>query len=333
MSEQTPVRLAILGAGTIGTIHGLCSLQVPEAVVTAVWSRSAVKAHSLAERLGARAYESVEEAISADDVDAVLVCTPTMLHKVHALAAIAAGKHVICEKPIARHLAEADAMISAAEDAGVQLFVGHVVRFYPEFRRLHELVEEGAIGRPAVIHMSRVAAFPRGSGDWHNDLHASGGALLDMGIHDIDWLLWTLGPAVRIHARGLFTQSRSFLDYALMTLRFASGAIAHVETSWAEPEGFAVCGEIAGDRGLLAYDSANSSALRIDLRQAPSAPAGVNVPTTYTQRPPQVLQLEHFCRCIQGREAPIITVLEAREALRIGLAGLESIRSGMPIVL
>lgn len=328
-----PVRWAILGAGTIGTIHGLCAQQAPEARVTAVWSRTPARAKALAERLGATAYDTIERAVEADDVDALLVCTPTFLHREHALAGIAAGKAVLCEKPLARTVAEGEELLAAAERAGVGLYVAHVVRFFPEFRRLHDLIAEGAIGQPALARVSRASSFPRGSGDWHNDLAASGGALFDMGIHDLDWLLWTLGPAVRVYARGLVGQSRPYLDYGLATVRFANEAMAHVEASWAEASGFRVHGELSGDKGMLDYDSEDATALDIRYRQAPPASPGVNVPTTYTAESPYVAQLRHFCRCIRGEEAPLVTAQEALEALRLASAALESIATGEAVTL
>jgi len=328
-----PVRLAILGAGTIGTIHGLCSLEAPEAMIATVWSRSAEKASQLAERLGARVCSSVEEAVSSPDVDAVLVCTPTFLHEAHALAAIRAGKHVICEKPLTRDLSTARAVIEAAQAAGVQLHVAHVLRFFPEFCQLHDLIQQGAIGQPALVRMARASSFPRGSGDWHNQLTQSGGVVLDMGIHDLDWLLWTFGPVERVYGRGLYQSGAPFLDYALLTLRLRSGVIAHVECSWAELAGFRVHGEVSGDKGMLAYDSADSTALRIDLRHPPDTPPGVNVPTTYTAESPYVTQLRHFGRCIRGEEQPVITPEEAYESLRLALASLDSIVGGCPVSL
>jgi predicted dehydrogenase len=124
-----------------------------------------------------------------------------------------------------------------------------------------------------------------------------------------------------------------FLDYALLTLRLRSGVIAHVECSWAEPAGFRVHGEISGDKGMLTYDSQDSTALSIALRNPPDTPPGVNVPTTYTAESPYVSQLRHFARCIRGEERPVITPEEAYESLRLGLAALDSITSGQPIDL
>ena len=331
--KHQPVRLAILGAGTIGTIHGLCSLEAPEATVTAVWSHTHQRAQSLAQRLRCSAYASLEDAVASPNVDAVLVCTPTFLHEEHALQAIAAGKHVICEKPLARDLSSASRLIAAAQQARVLLLVAHVVRFFPDFCQLRAAVRSGAVGQPAVVRMSRASSFPHGSREWHNQSALSGGVVLDMGIHDLDWLLWTFGPASHIYAKGLYGRGLDCLDYALLTVRMANEVMAHIECSWAEPEGFRVHGEIAGDAGLLAYDSLNSTALSIDLRQPPTTPPGVNVPTTFTAESPYVTQLRHFCRCIQGQEEPLIAPQEAYESLRLALATLESITTNRPVWL
>ena len=330
MSDAKPVRLAILGAGAIGTVHALAAQEVPEATVTAIWSRALSHARDLAARVGATPCATIDEAVSRDDVDAVVVCTPTFLHREHAVAAAQAGKHVICEKPLARDLAGAGAILDAAQRAGVRLLVAHVVRFFPEFVALRRAVLDGAIGHPAIVRMARVSGYPRGRDDWHVAFQQSGGVLLDMGIHDLDWLLWTFGPAERVYARTLDPNARpTYVDYALTTLRLGSGAIAHVESSWAEAGGFRTFGEVSGDAGLLAYDSAVNPALTVCLRQPAAAP-GVTVPTSYTTESPYVAQMRHFARCIRGEVEPIIAPEEAYQALRVALAALNAARTGQP---
>jgi UDP-N-acetylglucosamine 3-dehydrogenase len=326
-----PVRLAILGAGTIGTIHGLASLETPDVEVTRVWSRSADGAQALARSLGARACPTVEEALDSGAVDAAVVATPTFMHEEHALAAIAAGLHVICEKPLARDLSAAQRMVDAAEAAGVWLLSAHVVRLFPDFGRLHAAIREGRVGHPAVARMSRAASFPHGRDEWHSKPELSGGVVLDMALHDLDWLLWTLGPAERVYARGLYGKGTPFLDYALITVRHQSGCIAHVEASWAETGGFRVHGEIAGDGGLLTYDSRTSAAFDLELRSPPDTPPGVTVPGALTTKSPYVLQLERMTQTIRGEEPPLTTSDEALATLRLSLAALESIETGQPV--
>jgi len=328
--NERPVRLAILGTGAIGGIHALAAQEAPEVTVTAVWSRTPSHARDLAERVAATAYDTIEETVSRHDVDAVVVCTPTFLHREHAITAARAGKHVICEKPLARELGDAEAILEATRSAGVRLLVAHVVRFFPEFVALRRAVLDGVVGQPAVVRMSRGSGYPRGRDDWHVSYRQSGGVLLDMGIHDLDWLLWTFGPAERVYTRALDPVSRpEYVDYALTTVRLRGGAIAHIESSWAETGGFRTHGEVAGDAGLLTYDSALNPALSVSPRQPVAAPR-IAIPTTYTVESPYVTQIRHFARCIRGEVEPVIAPEEAYEALRVALTALDTARSGQP---
>ncbi len=328
-----PVRLGVIGAGTIGTIHALASLETNAAQVVSVSSRSREHASALADRIGAQVTESPDALLDNPDIEAVIVATPTPTHERYALLAAEKGKHVICEKPLARDLAAAQRIVAAADRAGVMLLAAHVVRFFPEFVALHKAVMDGTVGNAAIVRMSRIATFPHGAGEWHNRPEMSGGVILDMALHDLDWLLWTLGSAERIYAKGLYGRGYPFLDYALLTIRFASGAIAHVESSWAETGGFRTHGEIAGDQGLLTYDSDEAAPFALALHEPEPAAPGVEVPTAYTAVSPYVLQLERCARCIRGDAQPMTTPQQALATLRLSLAALESVETGQPITL
>lgn len=243
---------------------------------------------------------------------------------------LAAGKYVLCEKPLARMLAAAETC-ALWRNADRLLLVGHVVRFFPEFVRLREAVLTGG-GEAAVVRMARVASYPRSADDWRDHPEYSGGVVLDMGYHDLDWLLWTLAPA-EVYARGLYAQPRPLLDYALLTVRMACGVIAHVESSWAEREGFRVHGEVAGDGDLETVTAPNR---RPTARRSgtPWRRPGVRVPRTCTVRSPYALQaLAHWARVLAGREPPITPPADALAALRLGLAALEAMHSGQPVRL
>ena len=125
------------------------------------------------------------------------ICTPGTAHKGPVLAAAAAGKAIICEKPLARMLADAQAMVDACEAAGVPLYVAHVVRFFPEFALAKKQLDSGALGRPAVMRTVRAGSFPRPgnsfSSDYYGDFSRSGGVIQDVGIHDIDYHRWCFG--------------------------------------------------------------------------------------------------------------------------------------------
>ena len=325
-----PVRLAIAGAGHMGARHATCIRANPEAQLVAVWSRTHEHASALARSADAQAVASIEDLVQRADVDAVIVATPTANHAETALAAIRAGKHVLVEKPLARSMPEAEMLVRAAEDAGVLLLTGHVLRFYPVFRSLHEHILAGEIGTPAVIHMSReTSAVPTG---WRASLAEGGGVILDLGIHEFDWLLWTLGPVQRVYCRAVCRSSASAHDYALSTLRFASGAIAQIESSAVRASGFRIAGEFAGDRGMLTYDSDLDQALRAGSRARRARYLGRLAHNVYgsqsLQPPTRALGALHPRTRAAGR-----TPEQALGALQVALAALESAQTGKAVTL
>lgn len=127
------VRIGLLGCGFIGKVHAKAYAQIPDAKVVAVVDRDSGRAKEVAEELGAEVVPVVDDLLSRQDIDMVDVCLPTYLHADHVIAAARAGKHVLCEKPMALSLEQADAMIEATEQAGVAFMVGHTLRFWPEY--------------------------------------------------------------------------------------------------------------------------------------------------------------------------------------------------------
>ena len=194
------LRIGVLGTGFAGSMHARSALAIDGAQVVAVAAVPLDEATALAKECGARV-ASAEEICAADDIDLVVVATPTYLHATHAIAAARAGKHVFCEKPLARTLADAEAMVRACDAAGVTLAVGHVVRFFPEYRQAKELLDAGTLGRPAIVTMTR-GNFAVGSArGWYLDEDKSGGVVLDLMLHDLDTVRWWFGEPSRIYAK------------------------------------------------------------------------------------------------------------------------------------
>ena len=248
--------------------------------------------------VGARPYASYEELVSAEDVEVVDVCLPTAFHRDLALRAAGEGRHVILEKPIARTMEDAQEIVEAFSGDGPRLFVGHVVRFFPEYV---------------------------GIKDWR----VSGGVLLDLVIHDFDFLRWTLGEVERVYARGMLGREYNRLDYVLVTLRFENGAIAHVEGHWGYPGPFNYSIEVAGSSALVTVDSREPAPLELT---GDTATPG-EVPDLASGKSPYAKELEHFIHCIATGEEPIVQSQDACEALRIGLAATESVLTGEPVTL
>lgn len=342
-TNETMLKVGIIGAGGMGNRHAACWARLPGVIITAVADVQGHKARSLAEKAnsgGARAFDSAEALIAGSDIDAVSVCVPTDAHRAVSEVALRAGKHVLCEKPMALTLADCDAMIAAAKAKNVLLTVGQVARFFPEFANAHRLVEAGAVGTPAAVRTRRGGGYPRSDTDWFGDPARSGGVIFDLLVHDLDWLQWCFGPISRVYARGLTERladkTLAQIDYALLTLRHTSGVISHVEGTWADPGGWATTFEIAGDAGLLTHDSRQAGTLKKALRpEAGGVAAGMSSaasPLT-PDEDPYHLQIAAFARAIMMGEPVAVTPEEARSAVAVAVAARESLRSGRAVTV
>lgn len=277
--------------------------------------------------------DSVEAILASCDV--VDICLPTDMHLAFGLQAIAAGKAVFLEKPMVRDLAEGAQLIAAADKARVPLMPGQVVRCFPEFRKGHDLVMQGKVGKPAAAHTRRGGLAPRGgAGDWFMDHARSGGVLLDLAIHDFDWLRWTLGEVSSVYARSVGAHTGSGPDYALTTLSFDSGAVATVEATWMDPSGFRTTYEVCGSEGMIEYDSRNAASLRTHLAPPkdgdPPRRGGNEGPLSGTDDP-YYRQMKGFLDAVRTGTPPPVSGLDGLIAVSIALAAMESARTGQAV--
>jgi UDP-N-acetylglucosamine 3-dehydrogenase len=323
------MRVGLVGAGFMGGVHLSAYANIPGVEVVGVADARLESAVVGAEMAGARPYASYDELVAAEDVEVVDVCLPTAFHRDLAVEAAGDGKHVILEKPIARTIEDAREILDAFTGEGPRLFVGHVVRFFPEYVAIKEKIEAGDLGTVGVVRTSRRSPFLLGWNDWYADWRVSGGVLLDLVIHDFDFLRWTLGEVERVYARGLLGREYNRLDYALVTLRFESGAIAHVEGHWGYPGPFNYSIEVAGSRALLTADSTEPATL--EMIREPDAPDGV--PDLASGTSPYEIELTHFIHCITTGEQSVVEGRDAYEALRISLAATESVLTGRPVTI
>ena len=337
-------RVALVGAGGMGGLHASCYKQIANAEPVGVMDVRAEAAQTLAAKHDAQAFTDFDAMLEATRPDIVDVCCPTPWHAEYVCrAAHRAGelgiRGISVEKPMARTLADCQQMIAACELADVPLFVAHVVRFFPEFALAKRGVDEGYVGKPAAIRTRRGGAMPHAWNDWYGDFEMSGGCVLDLLIHDFDWLRWTFGEVERVYAKGLAHSKLPSYDYALVTLRFCSGAIGHVEGTWNDPSGFKVTVEIAGDAGLAEFNFNQPMGIPFQMALNPKAGeegkprTGVAIPESPATVNPYQAELQHFLDCLEAGVPPSITAHDGMEAVRIALAALESIRSGQPVTL
>ncbi len=332
-------RVAMVGAGGMAGVHAGCYARLPNATVVGVMDKRQEAADALAATHNAPAFTDFAAMMDAVKPDIVDVCVPTPWHVDYVVPAASYPlKGISVEKPMGRTVADCQKMIAACEAAGIPLFVAHVLRFFPEYAGTKAQVDGGAVGNVAAVRTRRGGPFPRAWENWYGKLDWSGGLTLDLIIHDFDWLRWTFGEVERVYAKGLMggqpAGAEVAIDYALVTMRFVSGVIAHVEGTWADPGGFKVGIEVAGDEGLLEYNFNQPSGSPFVASVAQSATGGgVAVPESPVAVIPYQLELAHFLDCLERGVPPSISPRDGLEAVRIALAVIESMKTGKPVAV
>ncbi len=254
MSPDTQLNIGLIGAGRIGQVHAANLARVPALRLAAVADVHLPAAQAVAARHNVpQAVDDYQRLLADPGLDAVLVASATNTHTEIITQASAAGKHVFCEKPIDHSLARIDAALAAAAQAGIKLQIGFNRRFDPNFRRVRELVAEGKVGTPHLLRIiSRDPAPP--SLDY---LRVSGGLFLDMTIHDFDMSRYLMGDEVEeIYAAGVSLVDPAIgeigdIDTAVLTLRFASGALGVIDNSRQAVYGHDQRVEVFGSGGMV----------------------------------------------------------------------------------
>lgn len=328
------MRVGIIGSGFMGRTHAAAWAHTP-ATLVGVHTLDTAGEEAFINDFGVQPFVSLKSLI--DQVDVVDICTPTYLHMGHVIAAANAGKHIICEKPIARTLEQGREMIRICHEAGVHLFIAHVVRFFPEYARAKMVVDEGQIGQVAVLRLSRCGFKPAANSPdaWYHDPEKSGGMMLDLMIHDFDYARWVAGEVESVYARSAAgTNAAAPLDHGFAILRHKNGAISHLEGSWAFPPPlFRTALEIAGNEGLIEHPAGSSNAIEMFLRTTEISKQTVGLPQSPLVEDPYTLEIQHFYQVITNGITPRVTAEDGLEALRIALAACESARTGMAVQL
>lgn len=322
------MNIAVIGCGTMGKMYMERLSKMAGVTLSAISNRSEDILLECAAQFGAAAYTSYEELLASSDVDIVCVTLPTHLHKEVVILAAAHGKHVICEKPLALSPEDAMEMQEACERGGVKLYAAHVLRFFPEYAQLRQQVAADAVGKIGVAHAKRASKSPPAN-SWYVDKVRSGGIILDLMIHDLDFLRWTLGEVKSVFASN---RTNDGVDYASATLRFVSGAIANVEAYWGYPGSFLTQTELAGTKGVLRFDSTQTRSMVVQRSDPePFHLRGVGFPNRSSLVDPFTTQLQHFISCLRSGSEPIVTAADGVMAVRLACAAIESLQTGLPV--
>ncbi|WP_299092851.1 Gfo/Idh/MocA family oxidoreductase [uncultured Metabacillus sp.] len=328
------MKIGVVGTGTMGKLHLEAWSKMKTVKIGGIAGRNHRVVEQLSETYKTNGYTDYEGLLKSD-VDVIDICLPTYLHSEFIRKAAKSGKHIICEKPLALDGKECKELYDVCKTYNVQLLVGHTLRFYPEYQHAREQVKNGAIGNPGVVRLSRGGPYPKGRDAWYMDEAKSGGVLLDLGIHDFDWLRWTFGEVERVMAKQMKRESEDGtpIEHAFVTLRMQSGTIVHLELSWAK-KAFESSFEITGDKGMLTYNNLDSNPIKLSLSEDHSQNSfGVAVPESIGKRSPLQQQLQHFRECLISGEKTIISDEDVIKAVEVARAAIESARIGQPVSL
>ncbi len=333
MGKRGPIRLGIIGAGMIGSLHAqnlAWRIRGAELRSVADASQAALGACVDAIELPhVDVYRDYRHLLEDAQVDAVAICTPRETHSAIVREVAAAGKHIFCEKPIGCDLREIDGALAAVARAGVKLQVGFNRRFDPTYRRVHELVAAGAVGWPSMIHIiSRDPELPGVESQTREDL------FLDMTVHDFDMARFLIGDEIEsLWVVASTARPAAVIGESVLTVfRFASGVIGAIDNSLRSAAGYDQRVEVFGSAGRVS--SENETADRARLSDA----AGVHsaAPLHFFRERyavSYVAEMESFIRCIREDTAPPVTGEDGRWAVAVSLAALRSLCEQTPVSL
>lgn len=328
------MKVGIVGAGSMGHAHSV-GWQQTDADIIGVASGDETNAAILAKKLNTDVYTSYDSLLA--DVDIVDICVPTHLHKSYVLQAAKAGCHIMCEKPIALTVADGIDMIQACKEAQVRFFVGMVLHFFPEYVAMKNAINSQKIGSPQVVRMTRASYRPKKADDnWFMDESKSGGMIVDLMIHDFEMSRWlTGGEVTRVFAKSIRSQQPDKLeDHCLAILRYDNGTMAHIEGSWAYPKPmFSVRAEVAGDDGLIEWESDETLPLRQHIYRTADNTSDVALPGSPLIEDPWATQVKHFYDAVVHNTVFRVSPLDALRGLQIALAVKQSTLTKQPISL
>lgn len=322
------VKVGLVGTGRIGGVHARAIRESGLGELVSVYSPGKSAPAFAAER-GARVAATSSEFFADPEISAVVIASPTASHLEYMRQAADAGKHVLCEKPLARTEEDLEALARFFKNTKLVVAVAHVIRYFPLYQHIQEVLAKGTLGQIGTIRLGRAGCMPV-TGPWAANFKDSGGVIYDLMIHDLYALRMCFGDIERVFAMRSASENDIHNDYAVAVARMADGAIAHLEASWVEPpETFYYYAEIAGSKGILEFDSRAHPTTRRYNRNGGVEPVSSN-PGPFA---PYTLQMRDFLQAVKTGGETKIPLNDGIIAARMALGALESAATGQPVEL
>lgn len=333
------VKIGLVGAGFMGKMHSECYRLLPQAKVVAVCDLDREKASEIAKESEARVYTEITEMLEKEELDGVDICLPTYLHRENVIKAIRKGKNILCEKPIALTIKDAEEMIKEAERTKVKFMVAQVVRFWDEYRALKEIYEKKELGELISLNLLRLSPTPTWQWErWALNPKKAGGALLDLHIHDTDYAFFLLGKPKIIFSRG--RKTKRGWDHVFTTFLYPEGKLVLMEGGWDMPENypFTMVFRAQFEKGVVEYNSRWEKTLVIYREGEVEYPSlekkgkekelGGNI----AELGGYFKEIEYFVKCLkEGKKPELSPASSARTSLELCLLELKSLEKGKPL--
>ncbi|MBN1358466.1 Gfo/Idh/MocA family oxidoreductase [Candidatus Bathyarchaeota archaeon] len=300
--------VAVVGTGFWGKNHARGYSELESTELVAICDVNPERAKAVADQFGVKAYTSSSRMLKNEAVEAVSVCTWSTKLAKEALKALKAGKHVLVEKPMATYTRQAESLLEVAEENGLHLTVGFLMRFIPGLQHIRGAVEKKRIGELVCATAKRVSQWPERIGDV--------GVVKDTAIHDIDVMRYISGEdPIGVYAKTGSMKHRKFEDYAQIMLTYEDGKSAFIESNWLTPYKTRTL-TVTGSEAIMRLDYMTQELWIEDPKE--------NLQPRYSWQEPLKLELQHFADCITEKEKPLVTGVDGLKALQIAEATLRS---------
>jgi len=326
--------IGVIGCGGMGSGLANSAKELEHAEVLRVSDVDESRAQNLANQLGAEYDLDYHELLKREEIEAVLVATPPFMHSQVSIDAASTKKHVFCEKPMAPTLEACDAMIQAAQENDVKLTIGLVCRYHAAHSKVRELVQSGDFGKPVCMMVRRIGGrWGEGHPGWRFKRELSGGSLMEINAHEIDFMRFVCGDVKSVYAvGGTYVQFETdYPDVVVLSLNFQNDAIGTLYSSHVSAIG-GYGGRVDCENGSIDFPSIWGGGAGITYQKI--GEAGQTIPISEIKvESPVKHEIRRFIDAIVKDEVPPITGYDGRAAVEIALAAYQSVETGERIDL
>lgn len=325
--------VAIIGGGFISNIHAQCYKNLG-IKIEAMADISEKVRQEFKEKYNCKTYSSAEEMLEnvSDNIDLVDICVPTFLHEEFILLALKHNKHVICEKPLSINIDFVENIIDKFENNNRYLMTAQVLRFWTEYLKIKEWIEEGVFGNIKLVSAIRLTQHPKS--EWFYNPKKSGGGIFELHIHDIDFLCYLFGDVKEVYANGSKDENESW-DFINSSIKFKNGISASAQGIFGITDSYPFTAnmKVIGDKATAEYSLSAGVNLDSDGKQSNSLilyrkgkePIIENIKTKDAYE----LELEYFINCVKNNKKPEIVSLDSiKRTIKTINCLIESLESG-----